>query len=55
MLEGLKHPTKFDKTSQSQAVKEFVMEGHQIALAAFNSFNLLTKIVRNQIKKNIDL
>jgi len=52
MLEGLKHPTKFDKASgQSQAIKEFVLEGHQIALAAFNSFNLLTKIVRNQIKK----
>ncbi len=52
MLEGLKHPTKFDKaSSQSQAIKEFVLEGHQIALTAFNSFNLLTKIVRNQIKK----
>ncbi|MGE4290550.1 MAG: glycosyltransferase family 2 protein [Salinivirgaceae bacterium] len=52
MLEGLKHPTKFDKANgKSQAIKEFVLEGHQIALAAFNSFNLLTKIVRNQIKK----
>jgi glycosyltransferase involved in cell wall biosynthesis len=52
MLEGLKHPTKFDKTgSKSRAIKEFVLEGHQIALAAFNNFNLLTKIVRNQIKK----
>jgi len=52
MLEGLKHPTKFDKaSSKSQVIKEFVWEGHQIALAVFNSFNLLTKIVRNQIKK----
>lgn len=52
MLDGLKHPTKFDKaSSQSKAIKEFVLEGHQIALAAFNSFNLLTKIVKNQIKK----
>ncbi len=52
MLEGLKHPTKFDKANgKSKAIKEFVLEGHQIALAAFNSFNLLTKIVRNQIKK----
>ena len=52
MLKGLKHPTKFDKANgKSQAIKEFVLEGHQIALAAFNSFNLLTKIVRNQIKK----
>lgn len=52
MLEGLKHPTKFNKAgSKSQAIKEFIIEGHQIALAAFNSFNLLTKIVKNQIKK----
>jgi glycosyltransferase involved in cell wall biosynthesis len=52
MLEGLKHPTKFDKANgKSQAIKEFVWEGHQIALAVFNSFNLLTKIVRNKIKK----
>lgn len=52
MLKGLKHPTKFDKANgKSQAIKEFVLEGHQIALAALNSFNLLTTIVRNQIKK----
>lgn len=52
MLEGLKHPTKFNKAgSKSQAIKEFIIEGHQIALAVFNSFNLLTKIVKNQIKK----
>lgn len=52
MLEGLKHPTKFDKANgKLQAIKEFVLEGHQIALTTFNSFNLLTKIVRNQIKK----
>jgi glycosyltransferase involved in cell wall biosynthesis len=52
MLEGLKHPTKFDKaSSKSRAIKEFVKEGHQIALALFNNFNLLTKIARNQINK----
>lgn len=52
MLEGLMHPTKFDKTgSQSKAVKEFVFEGHQIALTALNNFNLLKTIVKNHIKK----
>jgi glycosyltransferase involved in cell wall biosynthesis len=52
MLEGLKHPTKFDKaSSKSRAIKEFVMEGHQIALALFNNFNSITKIARNQINK----
>jgi len=52
MLEGLKHPTKFDKaTTKSKAIKEFVLEGHQIALALFNNFNSLIKITRNQINK----
>lgn len=52
MLEGLKHPTKFDKaTSKSRAIKEFIQEGYQIALALFNNFNSLTKIVRNQLNK----
>jgi glycosyltransferase involved in cell wall biosynthesis len=52
MLEGLKHPTKFDKAgSKSRAIKEFVLEGHQIALALFNNFNSVTKIVNNQINK----
>jgi len=32
MLEGLKHPARFDKgISKSKAIKEFVLEGHQIA------------------------
>jgi len=50
MLDGLKHPTKFDKTSKPQAVKEFVQEGHQIALTAFKHFNLITKSIKNKLK-----
>jgi glycosyltransferase involved in cell wall biosynthesis len=50
MLNDLEHPTKFDKTSQSQAIKEFIFEGHQIALTAFNNFSLITKAFKNQIK-----
>ncbi len=37
MLNGLKHPTKFEKVSKQQAVKEFVKEGHQIALTSFKN------------------
>ena len=51
MLEGLKHPTKFDKTSSSQATKEFAKEGHQIALTIFKNFNLITKSIKNSISK----
>ena len=51
MLDGLKHPTKFDKTSTPQAIKEFVKEGHQIAVTAFNNFDLITKRIKSSITK----
>lgn len=51
MLTGLAHPTKFEKTNQYQATKEFAVEAHQIALTAFNNFNLITKVIRNNLKK----
>ena len=55
MLDGLKHPTKFDKTNTPQAMKEFVQEGHQIAITAFKNFNLITKTIKNTISKNVNL
>ena len=51
MLEGLVHPTKFNKTSTPQALKEFVYEGPQIALTAFKNFDLITKTIKNTISK----
>ena len=50
MLKGLKHPTKFDKVSKQQAVKEFIKEGHQIAVTAFKNFDLITSSVKNILK-----
>ncbi len=50
MLEDLKHPTKFDKVSKQQALKEFVKEGHQIALTAFKNFDLITSSIKNRFK-----
>ena len=50
MLKGLKHPTKFDKVSKQQALKEFVKEGHQIALTAFKNFDLITSSIKNRFK-----
>lgn len=52
MLVGLIHPTKFDKTSAPKAIKEFVYEGHQIALTAFKNFDLITKTIKNTISKS---
>ncbi len=53
MLDGLKHPTKFDKTSSSKAIKEFLKEGHQIGLTVFKNYELITKTIKNTISKNI--
>ncbi len=50
MLAGLKHPTKFEKTSTPKAIREFVKEGHQIAQTAFNNFDLITKSLKNNLK-----
>jgi len=50
MLRGLIHPTKFDKTSSTQAIKEYVKEGHQIALTAFKNFDLITSSIKNRFK-----
>jgi len=53
MLNNLGHPTKFDKTSPSQAMKEYVKEGHQIARTAFKNFDLISKTVKSRISKHI--
>ena len=50
MLNGLKHPTKFDKVSKHQALKEFMKEGHQIAVTAFKNFDLITSSMKNKLK-----
>ena len=55
MLEELKHPTKFDKTNTSQAIIEFMKEGHQIAQTVFKNYDLVTKTIKNTISKNIKL
>ena len=50
MLKKLKHPTKFDKVSKLQAVKEFINEGNEIAITAFKNFHLLTGSIKKQLK-----
>ncbi len=53
MLDGLIHPTKFDKTTTPKAIKEFVHEGHQIALTVFRNFSLVTKSVKKSVLNNL--
>ena len=49
MLKGLVHPTKFQKTSVIKASKQFVSEGQEIAITAFNNYDLIIKSIRNLI------
>jgi glycosyltransferase involved in cell wall biosynthesis len=51
MLEELIHPTKFDKASTSQAVIEFMKEGHQIVKTVFQNYDLITKTIQKTITK----
>jgi len=51
MLKGLNHPTKFEKTNQSQAIKEFAIEGKQIVSTAFKNYGLVSKIMKNKFRK----
>ena len=53
ILEGLKHPTKFDKTSTQQAMKEFIFEGQEIALTAIKNYDLIIKSLKNKSKKYV--
>lgn len=52
MLNGLKHPTKFAKTTKYHAVKGFLAEGHQIALTTFKNSSMVRKIIKNQFYKS---
>ena len=49
VLKDLKHPIKFEKVSKQQAVKEFIKEGHQIALTAFKHFDLITSSIKKKL------
>jgi glycosyltransferase involved in cell wall biosynthesis len=50
LLLGLKHPTKYEKTTPIRATKEFIMEGHEIAITLVENHNLITR--RMELKFN---
>jgi len=52
ILKGLKHPTKFDKTSTSQAIKEFIFEGQEIALTTIKNYDLVIKSIKDKLNKD---
>ncbi len=53
MLKELRHPTKFNKTSSTNAVKEFVSEGQEIAFTAIKNYDLIIESVKQLLSKKI--
>jgi len=49
-LRGLKHPTKFNKTTKKEATKEFMKEGKEIAITAYKNIDLITNSLKNKLK-----
>ena len=51
LLDGLIHPTKYDKTSVTKATKEFISEGQEIAITLLKNHDLITKRINNSFYK----
>lgn len=51
LLQGLKHPTKFEKTTALKATKEFIAEGREIAVTLINNHDLINQRVKLLIDK----
>ncbi len=55
MLNKLKHPTKFQNTTTINATKEFLIAGQEIAITVLNNYDLILKIIKKSIYKNIKI
>ncbi len=51
LLEGLKHPTKYEKTTAIKATKEFIKEGHEIAMTLLKNYDLIIQRLELLIDK----
>ncbi len=51
LLNGLTHPTKYDKTSPGKATKEFISEGQEIAVTLLKNYDLITKRIGNSFEE----
>lgn len=51
MLDGLKHPTKYAKTSSSKATQEFITEGKEIAVTLLRNYDLITRRIGNSFEE----
>lgn len=53
MLKNLQHPWKFKKTSSLRASKEFIFEGHNIAVTVIKNYDLVIKSLKEITKKYV--
>jgi glycosyltransferase involved in cell wall biosynthesis len=51
LLDGLVHPTKYNKTTPIKATQEFISEGQEIALTLLRNNNLVIKVLYNSLDK----
>jgi len=54
MLDGLKHPTKYAKTTSARATQEFLSEGKEIAVTLLSNYDLITKRIGNTFDEQSD-
>ncbi len=50
-MDGLKHPTKYEKTNTIDATKEFISEGKEIAMTLINNHDLISQRVEMKLNK----
>jgi len=53
-LEGIKNPTKYEKTTPLEATKEYLHEGQEIATTVIENYDLITQRIEYMIKNNND-
>jgi glycosyltransferase involved in cell wall biosynthesis len=49
-LNGLIHPTKYNKTTPGKATAEFISEGQEIMSTLFQNYDLITKRIGNNLE-----
>ncbi|HKK60719.1 MAG TPA: glycosyltransferase family 2 protein [Salinivirga sp.] len=54
LLDGLTHPTKYDKTSADKATREFIDEGKEIAVTLLRNYDLITQRISNSFGEQGD-
>ncbi len=51
LLNGLTHPTKYDKTTPAKATQEFISEGKEIAVTLLQNYDLISKRIGNSFEE----